>query len=668
MKLFALLAFTLFFGIVASAQSPGDTIVVNTFNYTQTAGSGIRDTMIAFPNLPGVTYEKIIMKYNMRCKDGLVSPPVSGQTNLGCGEWDYSCNTYIHDSTRIDSLMSKTDSHIIPTYSGTTFSYTNQPTYSIYQTIQQVVTLNSIVSETQSVIGTGTIPNPEVIANQKFAGKSQYLFTAAELTTAGVLAGDLDGLLLDILGSTFQSDFLRVNIKHTTASVLSGANPNMTGWTNVYFQNTAFVPGSNRLQFFQPFVWDGTSNIIIEISFNNGQTGSAISINSHTTTTNKGLTTSGDHFPLFDGTNYLEANTYTGISGSSPRTIEAWIRTTTGDKEIVSWGSDISGQKWVFRLNNLGQLRVEINSGSRVGTTDLRDGNWHHVAMYCPGDNVSNVQFYIDGAAETISTTQALAINTGTAYKVRISRGVNNRYWDGEIDEVRIWDAYVFQPIVNDWKFRKIVPSHPNYANLQAYYTLNENGGTAIADASINGNDMTAVNNFNWDYTRGDKLFKDFVETTTRPNVVFVQGTYNQTVTPTNVNDTVFNAPYQVTTNTIVPQPGTVNSDQIVASTPQDLWEATYNYLYNGAGVLIDSFPVTPQGTITITQLDYYQRWPMKFEIMSFVTPYGINLNLGPNGKTWTFDMTDFTPILKGSKRMTMERGGQRQEDMDIQF
>jgi hypothetical protein len=28
-------------------------------------------------------------------KDGLVSPPVSGQTNLGCGEWDFSNNTYI---------------------------------------------------------------------------------------------------------------------------------------------------------------------------------------------------------------------------------------------------------------------------------------------------------------------------------------------------------------------------------------------------------------------------------------------------------------------------------------------------------------------------------------------------------------------------------------------
>ena len=58
----------------------------------------------------------------------------------------------------------------------------------------------------------------------------------------------------------------------------------------------------------------------------------------------------------------------------------------------------------------------------------------------------------------------------------------------------------------------------------------------------------------------------------------------------------------------------------------------------------------------------------MRFEIMSFVTPYGIGINFGKSGHTWTFDVTDFAPILKGDKRLTMEWGGQWQEEMDIQF
>jgi len=39
------------------AQSTGDTITVQTFNYSQTRGSGIRDTVIDFPDNPELTYE-----------------------------------------------------------------------------------------------------------------------------------------------------------------------------------------------------------------------------------------------------------------------------------------------------------------------------------------------------------------------------------------------------------------------------------------------------------------------------------------------------------------------------------------------------------------------------------------------------------------------------------
>ena len=90
------------------AQNPGDTIIVQTFDYSMTYGSGPwsggdRDTIAHFPNDPNLTFEKIILSYNMRCKDNVVN--TNGQSNsIGCGAWDYSCHTYIHDSTRIDKI------------------------------------------------------------------------------------------------------------------------------------------------------------------------------------------------------------------------------------------------------------------------------------------------------------------------------------------------------------------------------------------------------------------------------------------------------------------------------------------------------------------------------------------------------------------------------------
>src|SRR5437773_6752732 len=91
------------------AQVTGDTIVVKTFKY----GSATRDTAIQFPN-NSTTYEKIIMRYNMRCKNGLVS--TGSQRNLGCGEWDYSCNTYIADSSRIELSPQTAPNYIISNF------------------------------------------------------------------------------------------------------------------------------------------------------------------------------------------------------------------------------------------------------------------------------------------------------------------------------------------------------------------------------------------------------------------------------------------------------------------------------------------------------------------------------------------------------------------------
>jgi hypothetical protein len=62
-----------------------------------------------------------------------------------------------------------------------------------------------------------------------------------------------------------------------------------------------------------------------------------------------------------------------------------------------------------------------------------------------------------------------------------------------------------------------------------------------------------------------------------------------------------------------------------------------------------------------------YDKWPQKFELMSFVTPYGLGLDLGKTGKMWEFDVTDYLPIIKGWKRLSMERGA-GQEEFDLKF
>ena len=117
----------------------------------------------------------------------------------------------------------------------------------------------------------------------------------------------------------------------------------------------------------------------------------------------------------------------------------------------------------------------------------------------------------------------------------------------------------------------------------------------------------------------------------------------------------------------IISNPNTLLHD-IIDTISVNLYWQPYSYTTDTSGNIINIDTLMSSGTINITELDYYKRYPMAFQIMSFVTPYGIGLDLGPNGKTWYFDVTDYTPILKGNKKITVSGGGQWQEDMDIKF
>jgi len=151
----------------------------------------------------------------------------------------------------------------------------------------------------------------------------------------------------------------------------------------------------------------------------------------------------------FDGSTYVEAADYAGVTGTASRTVTAWIKTTTYG-EVMSWGVDSAGRKWIFRVQEsngtLGAIRVEVNGGYTVGSTDLRDNAWHHVAAVLVDDgspDVQEIQLYVDGALETPSASLDEPINTAEAGSVvRIGKAPwGNRWFNGLIDDARIYDV-----------------------------------------------------------------------------------------------------------------------------------------------------------------------------------------------------------------------------------
>lgn len=189
--------------------------------------------------------------------------------------------------------------------------------------------------------------------------------------------------------------------------------------------------------------------------------------------------------------NYAEADEYLGITGSNPRTYEAWIKTSSGAgtvPPIIANGTNSTSQKWVIRLDN-GRLRIEINGDYVVGDQLLDDESWHHIAVVLDGTTLDDVTLYTDGVANGVYSTgsSTATINTAASQELWIGRDHGSNYWEGVLDEIRVWSVARTEAEVRAFMHLVLVGDE---TGLEAYYQLNETSGTAIKDV-VNMNDLT---------------------------------------------------------------------------------------------------------------------------------------------------------------------------------
>jgi hypothetical protein len=652
----------------ARAQAIGDTIVVQAFDYSQnTYGQGNRQMMVNFPTQAGITYEKIIMKYNMRCKGGAVGNQVPPSGNAGCGEWDYSCNTYITDSSSVDSALSFHPSHIIPGFSGSSFSYTTAPTFSYNNEVQQQVTINSTTSETVGTVGSGGLASNRPFYTQENAYKTQYLWHASELSAQGIVAGNITSLRLNLTNLGSDAQYLRIRLKHSTKSALSAETPDLDSFTEVYFLNTPFTFGSNNLQFHTPFVWNGVDNIIVEFSFNNTAAGTNNTVSADTTSFTSGLYGSAGYSYDFNSTNYFALNN-TFSNFSDQISIGFWCY---GNENILPTNTSIA---YASNSNNDRQVNIHLpwSNGNfywDCGSGGPYDritapmspleykGRWNYW-VFTKNSTSGMMRAYLNGIIYSAGSGKTMPIEVDN-FRLGSDPNGNNPYF-GKVDDFSIWSAELTQTEIQQWMYKNIDASHPKYSSLQAYYKFNEGTGTNCNDAVTTSSSSILAPV--WRKHKGIDIFKDFAETNLRPQVSFVQGVYTQSTTTILVTDSTQNNPFVVYSYAS-------NGSSISPVDTHFYYKAGYTYVTDAStAVIVDSVFNPSVDTIDITSLSYYPQSPSRYQIMSFVTPYGNGLNLGPNGKTWTFDVSDYAPILKGSKLMTMDAGGQWQEDMDIKF
>ncbi len=201
----------------------------------------------------------------------------------------------------------------------------------------------------------------------------------------------------------------------------------------------------------------------------------------------------------FDGINdYIHTPSYSGITGSSPRTCTAWIKTDQSPCEIMTWGDlSTATNGWAIRLDETGVLRVDIGGGFTLGTTVLNDDFWHHITVVSDGSTTDNVILYIDGQLEMIGDgIISQSINTQGTAEIRLGAYSGSPdYFSGLIDDARIYDRML--TVKEVWSLAR--------TGTTLYTTADFN-----ADELVNLNDLSHLSS-NWDSRTPAILINEFL-------------------------------------------------------------------------------------------------------------------------------------------------------------
>jgi alpha-tubulin suppressor-like RCC1 family protein len=203
------------------------------------------------------------------------------------------------------------------------------------------------------------------------------------------------------------------------------------------------------------------------------------------------------------------------LSLSDDHTVEAWIKTTANSGSILSIGK--GNGKYSKILLDSGKIAVDLlNAGgvlkSYTGST-VNDDEWYHIA-YTYQSSSESLTIYVNGIelSPTVGEDQAISPFTLSSVPIYIGKDQGSSYFDGSIDEVRIWNDVRTEEEIRDFMCEKAYTSPTD--DLVAYYRFDHDSGiTLMYDWTGSGNscDLTGATLATSEAPIGDDSVHDYV-------------------------------------------------------------------------------------------------------------------------------------------------------------
>lgn len=196
------------------------------------------------------------------------------------------------------------------------------------------------------------------------------------------------------------------------------------------------------------------------------------------------------------------------FGSGSTFTIEAWINTAVGgDADIISKYGGLFSAGWVFQHSTTNTSIAFYMQGGFLdaifagpaGAPAVADGAWHHVAVTYDGSNsAAGFTFYVDGVSYAGVALGGLGgpivgpvPNGNNAAIGAYEMGGPAEYWNGQLEEVRVWDDIRTQTEIRE-HIHLSINGTCDVSNV-GYWKFNDAAGPTATDVSGYGNNGTLM-------------------------------------------------------------------------------------------------------------------------------------------------------------------------------
>lgn len=658
---------------LASSQA-GDTTIIQTFspdiqNNPNAAYDSPGRRWFEFPSSDnGVEYQKILMYYNLRC----FSDGTAGGLGFPCGEWDYLTYTYLFQHTGLlDSTQTTHPHYKVNNLDFDVAHLTEQPVFIFHQHALDTTVTDVLINSTEHQIGAENVLIAQPLGSD-YAQRHQFLYSPEDLTNAGLIAGTQIGrFAFHFPDGGVVMDWMKVEFAWGDA-LLTNANDPSLDFVEVFHHPSA-IQTSGWFEFGVNgnLAWDGTSSLVVRVSNRNytNQPAANWSVEP-SSTANAYSYRATDRYMKFDWQDEVKVPAEAFAQITDEISISFW---QYGDPDFqpqdgtIFEGVNAQNQRVLNVHLPWSNGRVYWDAGYDDGYDRIDkqaqplnfEGQWNHWC-FTKNTTTGSMKIYLNGVLWHSGSGKDNPMNGITRFSIGGATSWSN-FYRGYVDEFAVFNVELDAATIQQWMNKDINSDHMAWYNLQVYYHFDEMNGEMVMDASPNAHHAWMHGNASRVLYEPEELWKNEIIETQRPVIKLINGDF-----------TIHTEVETLTLSEEIPPVSIVEYDiqnyQPTAISVDYDYEEQNSFTIDLNGDTIEVTLIPAEYTLNNDDLTYWQA-PFeivnRYELNRFITPYGIQLTLGPDGWTWITDVTDWAPLLRDSVEL---ESGNWQELLDLKF